>query len=104
MPCFDGRENERIVEPADYQHLKRLEAVLCAVVRARGIQAVLDSTVFEECGVSKDYVSKWWARHIEEDNRRYRQEQETAKRKSLRASALNKLTAEELAALGIKSK
>lgn len=101
MPCFDGRENERIVEPSDYRELKRIEAVLCSIVRKQGLDFVLNS-MDAECGVDAAQVAKWWERHTRSDRARKLREMEERIEKAKKEKAISKLTPEERKILGVK--
>lgn len=103
MPCFDGRENGRIVEvePSDYRELKRIEAVLCSIVRKHGLDFVLNS-MDAECGVSVTQVTKWYERHARSDQARKLREMEEKMEKIKKEKALSKLTPEERKILGVK--
>ena len=61
MPCYDGRDEiERKYQAAQ---AAKIEAVLCAVVTALGLEQVIENIDLAECGVGKLWIREWWAQH-----------------------------------------
>jgi hypothetical protein len=100
MPCSDGgwgcsRDGEELAQ-LERRHtlLAQMLCAACQSLQDNGIRIPRNTAT-------------WWAEHQEADRRRIQREQETARRASIRASALSKihatLTPEERAAIGINS-
>ena len=90
MPCSDGgpsweqvKAEERKVKE-EFERKKNIEATLCGAfsllskLKLKG--NFIDLLDYKEMGVSKEWVSKWWKEHQEEDRQRIAREQ--AERKS----------------------
>jgi hypothetical protein len=64
MPCYDGsREDARI----DRETAKKVEAALCAVITAFGGRRVFHEIDFTECGVTMEWLDRWWEDHQRKD-------------------------------------
>lgn len=104
MPCRDWAdiEAERRTES---QEKILLEASMCAILtvleRDHDLQEILKSVDWNEAGVPRYRLEKWWDEHKAEDHRRKKAEAEKQERERLRTEALSKLTPEERSALGI---
>lgn len=86
--------------------IANLGAALCAVlsvVEANGeIEELLQAVDYKEAGIPEGFIREWWAKHQEEDRIRKEREASAAKRERIRKRALDKLSKEEKAALGIR--
>lgn len=64
MPCYDGcREDEK----RDRETAKKVEAVLCGVIKDSGFGVILNHLDFAECGVSREWLVSWWREHQRKD-------------------------------------
>ena len=64
MPCYDGsREDARI----DRETARKVEAALCAVITAFGGRRVFNEIDFTECGVTMEWLDRWWEEHLRKD-------------------------------------
>jgi hypothetical protein len=64
MPCYDGcREDDR----RDRETAKKVEAILCGVINAFGLDSVLSRLDFYECGVGRGWIIGWWKEHQKRD-------------------------------------
>jgi len=112
MPCNDGgmfrsdedRARGLITTARDF------EAVLCGILsnirdranrREDPIGNLFESVDWEEVGVTRKRVEKWWKDHQKEDEERRAREALEAARKRVRDEALAKLTPAERKALGL---
>lgn len=101
MPCSDGGpSNEQVRDQ------RNIPAMLCALATALEDSGLLDSVLetvdYNEGGITRQWFDYWWADHKVEDQRRRAQERERKEAIIRRAAALNKLTPEERAALGVR--
>ncbi len=64
MPCFDGLPSlaEERADRAEHKTTK-LEAMLCGVVRAFGVEHVSSMVNWKETGVTKEEFEAWWKDH-----------------------------------------
>ena len=107
MPCFDGRDSDRDngvnLTDEQYTQLKRAEAALCAInstLETLGyLEDILGRINWDKVGVSK---KQFMAEHKKQDEARKRTEDAIRATEAKRLAALNKLTLEERALLGIK--
>ena len=110
MPCFDGRDSDRDngvhLTDEQYTQLKRAEAALCAInstLETLGyLEDILGRINWDKAGVSKKQFMAWWSEHKKQDEARKRTEDAIRATEAKRLAALNKLTLEERALLGIK--
>ncbi len=111
MPCRVEEDWEPRKETRHDMTIDDFEAVLCGLFTAMEKHPVsgenmldlwLSNVDWKEAGVQRREVKTWWRKHKAEDERRRRLEAEERRKAELKASALNKLTAEERAALGLK--
>lgn len=116
MPCttFDGYQPSSHSD--ELHRLEKSEAILCAIcTRLQAIHdvsrvpqgsifdtALLSPINWKEVGVSKSWAENWWKQHQEKDQARRKKEQEDKELEERINTAKAKLTAEELALLGIK--
>lgn len=109
MPCYDLVDETRTENAF-------LTAALCATLHRLEImygarhnqEHMLGDLIFEDAGISKEELMSWWAKHRVIDQARraavllQRAEDKKAKRiEVVRTRARNKLTVEELQALGL---
>jgi hypothetical protein len=83
MPCYDGcREDDRIGR----ETARKVEAVLCGVIRAFTFEKVIMGTDFSECGVSSGWFAGWWREHERKDAAR--KEMDAASKEAARKQAI----------------
>lgn len=102
MPCFGGGQMEE-----DTREGQCIEAALCGIlsfIESSGelASSFLVSVNWKEAGVTQQWVEGWWEAHKEKDKRRRVYEEAERKRALVRLEAIQKLTPEERAALGIR--
>lgn len=104
MPCRDAVVEDEIRLRASEER-RLLEASMCAILtvleRDHDLQEILKSVDWNEAGVPRYRLEKWWDEHKEEDRRRRKAEAEKRERERLREEALSKLTPAERSALGL---
>lgn len=118
MPCrdyYDDHPDEyfrKVTEPALKEQIAFAESALCLTLNTLeqvllGIKQDFDSTVktnpldileFEEAGITRKELDRWWKRHKALD-KKHREEERL---KKVKAFALSKLSEEEIKVLGIK--
>lgn len=118
MPCrdyYDDHPEEYfrdVTEPALRKQISFAESALCLALNTmeqllKGIKHDFDDHVktnpldimdFEEAGITRTDLEKWWTKHKKLDARHREQE----RLKNVRAAALAKLTDEEKKVLGVK--
>lgn len=102
MPCHDSRDNfswsdhERARQEW-LQEMSVLTRYLCSTLRFMESMGLEPGDVYDEPN-----LTKWWENHKEHDKQRRHQEMEEKKQAKIRELALNKLTAAEKEALGLK--
>lgn len=104
MPCYSGGGCR-----SDYvtPFMDKADAIMCALLTTLEKDGTLSSALsacdWNEAGVDRKFVEKWWAQHKRDDRRRRKHEEASRKerehRSALRASAKAKLTPEERRAL-----
>lgn len=104
MPCRDWVvEDEERHRASNEKRL--LEASMCAILtvleRYHDLQEILKSVNWDEAGVPRYRLEKWWDEHKAEDRRRKKAEAEKRERERLREEALSKLTPAERSVLGL---
>lgn len=83
MPCYDGcREDER----QDRETARKVEATLCAVITAFGGRRVFHEIDFAECGVTMEWLDRWWVEHQRKDAAR--KKMDAASKEALRKQAI----------------
>jgi hypothetical protein len=97
MPCSDNG----VPYPPSREEIltRKMPAVLCGLVRALGVTAVLESVDWKEAGVNPVEFREWWQMHQKDDEVRRVREERNRRRAELRAQAESKLTPDELAAI-----
>lgn len=123
MPCSDGgnqgrRDWERFEAEGQNKRIKFLDASLCAALTTLendlheyehevGV-TIFDDFDFKESGITKKQLSRWWEEHKMLDCARKLEEGKAAFKKAAkkiaRKEALEKLTPEDIKALGINTK
>ena len=110
MPCrMDWTPNE-LAAMEHERHSRHgmdvddFQAAMCGILRAAGDE-ILDSVDWDEAGVKRVMVEKWWKKHQAEDAARLKKEAAAKARKEKkerdRKTALAKLTNDERKALGL---
>ncbi len=109
MPCRVEEDWQPRKETRHGMAIADFEAALCGVFTAvetgavaGGLDSLLDAVDWKEAGVQRREVKTWWRGHKAEDERRRQREAAEKRKAELKTSALNKLTAEERTALGLK--
>lgn len=106
MPCRGPDDDGVRVDPMTLKRLHDIEAMLCGFIKAINktgrLAQVLDTIEWKTAGVGRAAFEQWWGLHQREDASRDAADKAAAHRGKLRQTALNKLTADEAAALGIK--
>ena len=95
MPCADGRDY-RDDYSAVRDELDKVTELLC------GLCGRLEFKNQQGFIGSDRQLEKWWREHQRMDRERIAREQEKERKEQLKQNALNKLTKEERALLGIR--
>ena len=86
-----------------YGNIRRLDemtSLLCANLR-KCSQEEIETIVYNAKNKESRHLADWWERHQEWDARRVKEEEETRKKIIMKDRALQKLTQEEIEALGL---
>lgn len=107
MPCNGWNSNGEALAEAS-RKAEFLEAALCGLIRSLPKHTGLVNQDrpfaeinFEEAGISKKALERWWKNHQEQDLAREVREKKARDRARLRTRAIKKLTPSERAALGV---
>lgn len=105
MPCRNDLAEEES-RRNDYDELGVVSATLCGVLtvleNTGSFDPVLDCVDWNEAGLTKRKAIAWWIKHKREDEARREKERAEKTAMGLQKNALNKLSDEELKALGLK--
>jgi len=111
MPCRDPWMDDEIAREED-RKCEMFEATLCGIFTyfedrppvsdpPRNIVHLFEKLDFEEMGVSRREVIKWWKEHRAIDEERRKREAEETRKVQIRNQALARLSLEEREALGL---
>lgn len=119
MPCYNGSEDRlnsnegwRDQQARETRERQFFESALCAVMTALennfrnagvdiGANGFLTTIDWQEAGITRIAFEKWWKAHREKDRARREAEAVAEHKAKLKQQALEKLTPEEMDALGI---
>lgn len=112
MPCITEGWRETPAEQREREKREWYEifgamkasAVLCGVFTSLGsnLPAFLDTIDWNEVGVKRTLVERWWKEHHARDRRRLAEERREKRETAKRSKALAKLTAAERRLLEIE--
>jgi hypothetical protein len=109
MPCRSDGWDAPSVPRSHGMSMADFEAAMCGVFTAAesgavtgGLAGILDVIDWDEAGVKRKTVEKWWKEHKAADERRRAREAAEKRKAELRKIAIGKLSPEELEILGIK--
>jgi len=78
MPCYEPPDGTEVRVVTEYVDNPKLEAALCGILGVLEGNQMLDFTLnlvdWEEQGIKKSWVVKWWAKHKKKDGVRRRKE------------------------------
>jgi len=109
MPCSDGGYSDEVrVSRDEVQEHTMLEAAMCGILTVlakndsnNDLDYFFKNVDWKEAGVKRKTLEMWWRKHKKQDEERRAREAAARNKEQLKASAINKLTAEERAALGL---
>ena len=105
MPCrTDDWDCKPVRESRNGLYIADFEAILCGILTVLEKEErmfSLDDVDWDEVGVKKKHVDKWWKEHKKEDEVRRAKEAAAKRKNDLRAMALAKLTDDERKALDL---
>ena len=96
MPCRDYESDSRDSEIALKKQNDRLARIACAAMTELESQGKADFLLLKN-----DELRAWWGKHKEADRKRMEDEAAKAKLEAFKKAALDKLTDEERAVLGL---
>lgn len=112
MPCMssDGMGDAYREDPqarraaaAAQQKADLLEVMLCAVIRATGIEEAMTTGDWREAGINPQALKAWWEEHQARDRARLAAEKAKAEADERWRSAWEKLSPEERQTIGLRN-
>lgn len=109
MPCSDGGYNDEVrVSRDDVREHDMLEAAMCGILTVlessasgQSLDYLLSYVDWKEAGIKRKTLETWWRKHKKQDEERRAREAAALNKEQLKARAMEKLTVEERAALGL---
>ncbi len=109
MPCSDGGYNDEVrVSRDDVREHDMLEAAMCGILTVleagasgQSLDYLLGYVDWKEAGIKRKTLETWWRKHKKQDEERRAREAAALNKEQLKARAMEKLTVEERAALGL---
>ena len=103
MPCHDYTSDNWVDPKSTYEYLRLKEhADMLARVACKSLTLLEEEGLIGHLTDNDDEVANWWDYHKEQDAMAQARKNEAKRRAEAKASAMSKLSTEELEALGIK--